>query len=86
MWNSMTSAPKGQCVLVRFSNDVIPSSREGFNTQPGISVAYHDAYYAEGGAGHYEGYSGWVEPMSGEAVELHYSSSPVGWLPLPELN
>lgn len=48
------------------------------------SVGYWDWYYAEGGAG-YTGSSAWIEPVSGEQLELHYGA-PIGWIPLPQNN
>lgn len=45
-----------------------------------FSVAHWDWYYAEGGSGH-NGMSAWVEPCSGEQLDLHYVKA-VGWKPL----
>jgi hypothetical protein len=46
-----------------------------------VSVAYWDWYYAEGGAGYRDGFA-WIEPCSGEPLNLHYGE-PTGWMPLP---
>ena len=46
-----------------------------------VSVAYYDPYYAEGGRGYVNGFA-WVEPCSGETLDLHYDS-PTHWMPIP---
>jgi len=56
-------------ILLLFADDV-------------ISVGYWDAYYAEGGRG-YEGGLAWIEPVSGERLDLNFDA-PIGWMPLPE--
>ena len=45
------------------------------------SVAYRDQYYATGGSGFTDGFD-WVEPCSGELLNLHYDL-PTHWMPLP---
>jgi hypothetical protein len=47
-----------------------------------VSVAYWDWYHAEGGAGYRDGFA-WIEPCSGEQLNLHYGQ-PIGWMPLPD--
>jgi len=46
------------------------------------SVAYWDWYYAEGGSGCTDGFA-WIEPCSGDPLNLHYGTVPTGWMPLP---
>ena len=45
-----------------------------------VSVAYWDWYYAAGGNGF-----AWIEPCSGELLNLHYSSPPTHWRPITSL-
>jgi hypothetical protein len=75
------SAPEEQAVLVAFK----PEDTGGGTTNPGQCVAYMDAYYQPGGAGYYEGCSGWVVADCGETTNLHYSGGgmPTHWQPLP---
>jgi hypothetical protein len=47
-----------------------------------ISVGHWDWYYAEGGSG-YEGGEAWIEPVSGERLDMYYDA-PIGWIALPE--
>lgn len=78
-WIPIESAPKDVAVLVTFHEGDIPQE---FHTQPGVMVAYWDAYYAPGGRG-YSGYGdGWTDAHSGEGCHLHYGS-PTHWQPLP---
>ena len=56
-------------ILLRFGNEA-------------ISVAYWDAYYADGGRGCTDGFP-WIEPCSGEALNMHYGEL-THWMPLPE--
>ena len=44
------------------------------------AVCYWDWYYAEGGAGCTDGVA-WIEPVSGERINLHYDN-PIRWRPL----
>ena len=70
-WLGMDCAPMSSgCkkVLLQFDDGI-------------VSVGYWDLYYAEGGRG-YEGGLAWIEPVSGERLDMHYDA-PVGWLPLP---
>jgi len=49
-----------------------------------VSVAYWDAYYAEGGSGYgHDGGLAWIEPISGERLDLH-CGTPTHWMPKPE--
>lgn len=69
-WLPMSSAPiDGKCkrVLLKFEDEK-------------VSVGYWDLYYAEGGRG-YEGGLAWIEPVSGERLDLNYDP-PIGWLPI----
>jgi len=45
-----------------------------------ISVAVWEYYYAEGGRGCTDGVA-WIEPCSGEPLNLHYDN-PVAWASL----
>ncbi len=47
-----------------------------------ISVGYWDWYYAEGVGHGYQGCQAWVEPCSGELLDMHYND-PISWMPLP---
>lgn len=47
-----------------------------------ISVGYWDVFYAEGGRG-YEGGLAWIEPVSGERLDMMYDP-PIAWMPLPK--
>lgn len=68
-WLPIDSAPKrGEKILLRFGEEA-------------VSVAYWDEYYADGGSGCTDGFA-WIEPCSGEPLNLHYSASPDGWLPI----
>jgi hypothetical protein len=80
-WVSMDSAPKGggadRCddpewieppkILLLFNEGI-------------VSVGYWDWYYAEGGRG-YEGGLAWIEPISGERLDMNYDP-PIGWQPI----
>lgn len=82
-WQPIESAPKGggaddirdpawvnpPRILLRFGGEA-------------VSVAYWDWYYAEGGAGFRDGFA-WIEPCSGEPLNLHYSTPPTHWTELP---
>ena len=67
-WLPMSSAPiDGKRVLLRFEKER-------------VSVGYWDLYFAEGGRG-YEGGLAWIEPVSGERLDLYYDA-PIAWLPI----
>lgn len=74
-----TPAPRKFAVLLGFSQ----MDAGGYAANPGVCIAYWDAYYAPDGRGYYEGCSAWVIADSGETVNLHYSGEPIGWQPLP---
>lgn len=83
-WRTMDSAPKGSGLEVEFVTDAdyVQPPRILLQFANGmVSTAYWDWYYAAGGAG-YEGGLSWIEPISGERLDLHYDA-PVGWQPLP---
>lgn len=83
-WMAMDSAPKG--------SEGIDDTRDPAYVKPtrillrfgeeGVSVAYWDWAYAEGGYYCRDGFA-WIEPVSGEPLNLTYSTAPDGWLPLP---
>ena len=80
-FNSMESAPKGGgAKMTTDPNWVEPPKILLLFENDKISVGYWDWYYAEGGRG-YEGGEAWIEPCSGERLDLHYDP-PIGWLPL----
>jgi hypothetical protein len=82
MWQPIETAPEEAAVLVAFR----PEDTGGGTTNPGQCVAYMDAYYQPGGAGYYDGCSGWVVADCGETTNLHYSGGgmPTHWMPLPQ--
>lgn len=82
-WNPMDSAPKGGgAEFVTDPAYVEPPRILLLFEEGNQSVAHWAWYYAEGGAG-YDGGLAWIEPVSGERLDMHYDA-PVGWLPLPE--
>lgn len=82
-WQPIETAPKGggaklvtdplwtnpPLILIRFGDE-------------GVSVAYWDWYYAEGGTGYRDGFA-WIEPCSGEFLNRHYSTPPTAWMYIP---
>lgn len=78
-WRPIESAPRDKAVLICFAR----ADSGGGETNPGICVAYQDAYYQSGGDGFYEGCSGWVIADGSETTNLHYSGPPTHWMPLP---
>lgn len=82
-WMPIETAPKGGgAIYTTDPNWVEPPKILVKFGDEAISVAYWDWYYAEGGGGYTDGFA-WVEPCSGEPLNLHYSSNPDGWMPLP---
>ena len=82
-WQPMETAPKGGgAELVTDPNWVQPPRILLRFGDEAVSVAYWDWYYAEGGNGYTDGFA-WIEPCSGEQLNLHYSTPPDGWMPLP---
>ena len=79
MWQPIETAPKGggaetvtdpkwvepPKILLRFGDEA-------------VSVAYWDWYYVEGARGYTDGFA-WIEPCSGEPLNLHYSTPPTHW-------
>lgn len=82
-WQPMETAPKGSGpdLLVTDPQYVAPPQILLLFEGGDVSVAYWDWYYAEGGHGCTDGFA-WIEPCSGEQLNLHYNE-PVGWMPLP---
>ena len=72
-WQTIETAPKNKGTSVV---KILLLFAEGQ-----VSVGYWDAYYAEGGRG-YKGGLAWIEPCSGERLDLHYDK-PTHWMPLP---
>lgn len=82
-WQSMDTAPNGGgAELVTDPKWVEPPRILIQFGDEAISVAYWDWYYAEGGNGCTDGFA-WVEPCSAEQLNLHYTTPPTGWMPLP---
>lgn len=82
-WLPMESAPKG--VYSEYITDpeyVAPPEILLRFGDEAISVARWEFYYADGGSGYTDGFA-WTEPCSGEPLNLHYSTAPDGWMPLP---
>ena len=78
IWQPMKTAPKGSGdadsesprILLRFGEEA-------------VAIAHWDWYYAEGGRGCLDGFA-WIEPHSGEPLNMHYSAEPDGWMELPK--
>jgi hypothetical protein len=81
-WMPVSEAPKGGGAELVTDPEYIkpPKILLLFNGDV-ASVGYWDAYYAEDGRG-YEGGEAWIEPISGERLDLNYGV-PIGWKPLP---
>lgn len=79
----MESADKGN--YAEFTNDpkwrAPPLILLRFGTEA-VSVARWDWYYAEGGGGCTDGFA-WIEPCSGDLLNLHYTMPPDAWMPIP---
>ena len=79
----MDSAPKGGgAELVTDPNFVEPPRILLRFGSEAVSVAYWDWYYAEGGSGYRDGFA-WIEPCTGAPLNLHYTTQPTGWMPIP---
>lgn len=67
-WRPIEEAPKldGKRLLLRLGEE-------------GVSVAYWDAYYSEGGRGCTDGFA-WIEPCSGDPLNLHYKTPPTHFM------
>ena len=69
-WLPMDSAPTYgdfEVVMLRFEEQT-------------VSVGYWDPYYSKRGSG-YDGGFAWIEPLSGDRLDLHYDE-PIGWMPI----
>jgi hypothetical protein len=81
-WIPVSEAPKGGGAELVTDPEYIKPPKILLLFEGGVvSVGYWDAYYAEGGRG-YEGGEAWIEPVSGERLDLNYDA-PIGWMPLP---
>lgn len=86
-WQPMETAPKGSVGLKRNDDNYIQPPKIlllfalGLNDEFHFSVGYWDWYYAENGRG-YEGGEAWIEPISGERLDLNYDP-PIGWMEIP---
>lgn len=81
-WQPIETAPKGGGA--KFTTDpkwIEPPRILLLFGDGNISVGYWDWYYAEDGNG-YAGGLAWIEPVSGERLDLQYAA-PVAWMPLP---
>ena len=80
-WQPMEAAPKGNGDIVEMAADPNwiepPQILLRFGDEA-VSVAYWDWYYAEGGLVFTDGFA-WIEPCSGEPLNLHYTTPPTGW-------
>ena len=82
-WSEMACAPKGGGAdMVTDPEWIEPPLILLLFDCGSMSVCRWDYYYAIGGSG-YTGGLAWVEPVSGEMVDLTYDA-PIGWMPLPE--
>ena len=83
-WKPIETAPKGVCAQTITDPEYVepPTLLLRFGDEA-VSVAYWDWYYADGGAGCTDGLA-WVEPCSGDQLNLHYSTAPTHWMPLPK--
>ena len=83
-WQPIETAPKGGGAELVTDAAWIEPPRVLLLFEGGEQVVCQwDWYYADGGNGHTEGVSAWVEPVSGEQIEAHYSP-PIGWMQLLE--
>jgi hypothetical protein len=80
-WQPMETAPKGG--EAQFVTDPywIEPPKILLLFDGDICVGYWDSYYAEGGFECTDGFA-WIEPCSGEPLNLHYGI-PKAWAPLP---
>lgn len=82
-WLPMDSAPKGSGMGLVTTPDYIEPPRIllRFGAEA-VSVAYWDWYFAEGGDGCTDGFA-WIEPCSGDPLNLSYTTPPDAWMPIP---
>lgn len=59
-------------ILIRFGDEA-------------VSVAYYSAYHDIGGRGANDPVFPWIEPCSGEALNLHFTTPPSHWMALSDL-
>jgi hypothetical protein len=84
-WQPIETAPKGGGARLTTDPKWVEPPRILLLFAGGkVSVGYWDWYYAEGGSG-YDGEGGlaWIEPCSGERLDLHFDA-PTHWMPLPK--
>ena len=82
-WKTIDTAPKGGGAdLVTDPKYVKPPKILLLFACQNISVGHWDWYYAEGGNG-YEGGEAWIEPCSGERLDLIFDK-PTHWMSLPK--
>lgn len=82
-WQPIETAPKGGgAESVKDPNYVDAPKILLYFGEGVVSVAYWDWSFADGG--HYcsDGFA-WLEPCSGDALNMHYND-PTHWMPLPE--
>ena len=80
-WEPMNTAPKGTQGIMRNEDSYVrPPKILLLFRDDVISVGCWDWYYAENGSG-YDGGEAWIEPMSGERLDLHYDP-PINWATL----
>jgi len=82
-WQPMETAPKGNSGLMIDDDNYVSQPEILLLFEEGVCrVGYWDWYYAENGRG-YEGGLAWIEPVSGERLDLNYDP-PVNWMELPK--
>jgi hypothetical protein len=81
-WQDISTAPKGGGAEMVTDPAWIEPPLILLAFEDGSQViARWDWYYAKGGCGFSDGCA-WVEPISGDVVNLHYGN-PTHWMPLP---
>jgi Lar family restriction alleviation protein len=73
-WRDIATAPRDSTgprtpILIQFGAE-------------GMAVGFWDDYYADGGRGCTDGFP-WIEPFTGDPLNLHFSDPPTHWMPLP---
>lgn len=82
-WQPIETAPKGGGAELVTDPAWVEPPKVLLLFKNGEQVVCHwDWYYAESGNGYHKGVSAWVEPTSGEQIEL-YHDNPTNWMPLP---
>lgn len=78
-WQPIETAPKGGgAEMVTDQNYIDPPNILLKFDNGKQAVCHYDWYYPKDGC-----ISGWVEPISGDQIALHYGE-PTHWQPLPE--